>query len=325
VARRVGIASAVVLAVGAVVLAVAGMRSVPVVSGPIGDPQADVADHLGPEVRAMVRALSGGASPGSGDQLLERLAREMDERVGECMREKGFEYPPGLIVAEVRERKAAAYFVDDEGRTVPDPGFVAAYGYGIVAANLSLQGVEMGGRIPDDPPSPYDELEGLSAGEREAFMAALQGNVADPSLPSGADGCYGRAEQETMFGRVREAVSAVRIDYADEIADRMQSDPRLNDLQERWQRCMAERGFHFRWTPEILDDLWMRLRELDEADADFAAYRDLLDHEVRVATADLLKCGGGPLADRVYREVQAEIELGVLEEHASRYAALLEG
>lgn len=259
------------------------------------------------------------------DELIELrtdLVAEFEEYITVCMRREGFDYPFGLISGALDVD--VPLHVDDEGRSVPDPQYVAMFGYGIVASILHSKGVAVGGRIPDAPVGPYDAFMDLSAIEEHEFLLALEGHRHDSSLPEDVLGCSGSARRATDFGRIWMAANELQFRFQEEMDERLAADPRIIKLEQDWQKCIAGHGFRAKWSPDLFGEIWVKLRRLAEASAPVEEYFMLLEYEKQMAKVDIVLCGGGPIAEETFNAVQREIELGIVEENAGWFLSILE-
>ncbi len=250
------------------------------------------------------------------EALMASMSNELETRIAECMVEEGFAYPLGFVTEEDSGAERPV-FVDEFGNSVPDEDFVARFGYGITAAAMYVQGFDVGGgKVPEPGLGLNGSFAQMSADVQKAFLVALRGNRFDPALPEDEIGCYGEALADTDYGLIRSALSRVRLEQRSEINARLDADERLIELQRRWQDCVTSHGFKASWTPDLVDSIWQRLRELEERKGSEAEYRELLESEKAMAVVDLTECGGGPIADALYDQVRREIEFALLAENS---------
>lgn len=185
---------------------------------------------------------------GSNEEF-EDEQRRVEEFIAECMAGKGFEYEPYV-----------PDFGDVEFREEDQLEYARRNGFGVTLAygNPEYDGYEDGASEDEDPNSDY--VSGLSESEMTAYYEALDGTPeemaeyetteTDPetgetyTVVEGAGaGCRGDAQREVTGDR--DAAYTAMGPLWEEIAERVEADPRTAELEAEWSSCMADAGFDF--------------------------------------------------------------------------------
>ena len=206
----------------------------------------------------------------------EQQEREVQELVATCMAEEGWDYTP---------------FIPDFGDTVFfGPGedleqdeWVEQYGFGISTFFLE----EINGEFesfeefdPEDDPN-YVYREALSPSEQEAYDRALYGDFdfdeSDITYDEDGNeiypewepsGCYNlSAEQVYNFGNSEdlEAVYQELEPLYEELYERIEADPRIANMRDGWNGCMADAGYTFTDEEEMYMSIEERMEPFWEA------------------------------------------------------------
>ncbi len=200
------------------------------------------------------------------DENTDYRAQEMEiqQQIAECMAAEGFDYIP-FVPSDVGGGFAFDEF--DEGE------YVKTYGFGV--STWVVQEAEMfeGGDPGEDPwaNDPNQEIvEAMDEFEREEYYRVLYGGEPDiimntPQEEIDAmseeemmafydeayanwmpDGCQNVAYEEAYGGG--EADMAFWEEFGEDFEDmysRVDSDPRIVELQSNWSACMADKGYDY--------------------------------------------------------------------------------
>ncbi len=248
---------------------------------------------------------------GSAETEAERAAARryevaVAEAIAECMRRQGFEY----VVAP-----PAPSAVDDPvtaGESlVRQEAWVAQYGYGIAtrfpAASLDAEQLRAFLEGGEDPDPTALMLQVMSAEERAAWNAAVDTCEADAlsSTPPPSDLPAGTADP-ALF----EAIN--------EMNDRIVHDPRYRSADDRWRRCMQERGWEFRDHREaqeaVVDRLWHVLELLVTDDPTAEDELGSVQSFERSLAGDDFACYRGEVLP-VQRAVEREYQERFIQQH----------
>lgn len=155
------------------------------------------------------------------------------EAVATCMHDRGFDY-----VAWDPQRSLV------RSLTIVDGGSdrrVSRYGFGISTGWLDQRSVgpDLVGRAPS-PPAPGDEVDpndeisgALGRSELARYQTALYGNTGRP----GSGGCID--EGEARYRNPKLLVVSEFGDELDEMEDRIRSDPRMVEAEQKIEDCPA--------------------------------------------------------------------------------------
>ena len=191
----------------------------------------------------------------------ERRAQEL---TAVCMAGEGFEYVPFASGANIQVRVLAA---PDDEESVRQNGFGITTGYG-----TEEQG---GSEMEEDPNDAI--VAAMSESEREAYLEALFGppEVDDSGVERrggnfrrifGGDGggCLGQAYAEVM-GAMMKFVQTMA-PALQEMNQRLQADPRVEEANRAWSVCMGERGYTYESQDEVfryaLTEIRQRFEEI---------------------------------------------------------------
>lgn len=296
------------------------------------------------------------------DDYIEQ-ERQIERSVQECMQKQGFEYNP-------RDVSDDNFFGGGmwPGEDLSEEEYAAQYGFGM---STTFDDSFFGGFESDEMDEYVDPngelMEAMSDGERDAWQLALYGKQPDfdeetgmPIDPEtgepsedyfygGPSGCFGEA-QEAIYGSF-DSMMALDDEFQ-ELYDRIEADPRIAEISEKWASCMAEAGFTFTSTQDMYDSMSTDFNELqneifssfgpgpgfDEAEMETMTDAELealfappslteeqearlaviQEEEIKLAVANQA-CDQG--ADEIYMTVSAEYELQFIEDNR----ALLEG
>jgi hypothetical protein len=267
-------------------------------------------------------------------------AREakVQEAVRTCMKAQGFDYVP-VDPSQGGMQVRVAFGSDGPGGD--DPEFRKTKGYGIST------GLTDG---PASPPSqssdPNQKIrEGLSEADQVAYEAALHGAEAAEQLkqngdgpnfvirrdvagsssssdggPSEDQGCFGKAQQETPGGPKGLGNSL------QELQQRIDGDPRLVTVNQKWASCMAKAGFaSFEKPQDIIGYLIGKMQTLtgstgdgisidSTTNIDQTALSQLQQEELAIARADV-DCAEQTGRAKIAKQVTDEAQQRFLDEH----------
>lgn len=266
----------------------------------------------------------------------EVLFSAVEERLAECMADRGFRYEAMALQESAGE---------ELGRSVmevrqQDPDEVV--GYGFSEWNAAQQPVRVGGgdtaesvsgevelEVAADPTDPnawvdelpeeekqawYEALGGLSAPEEEKESVTVAGGITkwapDACLSKGEEAVYGPlADWYRAFYMVTEELPI-------EAELRLMADPVVADAIESWQSCMAEAGFEFSDFRDPIRRLQVRFPLGTDAAESVAA-------EAEMAPVDA-RCFQAADLPEVLGDAQREVEAELLAEHEGVVAAYVE-
>jgi len=252
-------------------------------------------------------------------------ARERERQTADCMREKGFEYIP-QDASQITGFSGPPQDEFEPG----SPEWINKYGFGISTQRFSQSMVGDLVGSPDeqffgpsedfvDPNQEY--VEGLTAGEREAYQEALNGQLPDfgPEGPSqGPDedwrpsGCRFAAFEDienSNIGRFYQAFG----DELQTMRERIQADSRVISFNAEVAACVAEEGLTWDGIENVYQQFEPRLNQL-QASA-FSSTRDpfeeagldpetMSERELREFYIEMSRLSPDQLA--ILAEIQAE-------------------
>lgn len=236
---------------------------------------------------AFLRRSGGGGGFGSLDTDEIQAEQQLIEiETQKCMQAQGFEYVP----EQVTDGPALFNAAGDQGLSAED--YAATEGFGISTRFDELFSGDV--VIEEAAESGNDQLlAAMSEGEAEAWQIALQGEpperdeqgrIIDPET----------GEVQQGRGRVRggcegEAETTVRGDLTqlgdlsaawEQLQDRVESDPRITEINRDWASCMLDGGFDY--------------ADADEARSDFESqFRPLMRSWAQAARGDDAEAGPG--------------------------------
>lgn len=213
------------------------------------------------------------------------------ELVAQCMTEQGFEYEP----VPAQERMAGAF--GDAYQLAPAE-FAERYGYGVT----TLDPADGDGFV-----DPNQQLrDALPADQQAAYDRALWGE--DGCQPRASAEVYGQpAERDEGFGQFDGLVAEIG-----ELYRRIETDPRLDQANQRWAGCMAAAGYPGLSHPDdARQSVHDRLAELPDRPAETEA--DVRAYELAIAPVDHA-CQQEHLAGP-HREVTVELEQEFVDTH----------
>ena len=189
-----------------------------------GDDGATAHPPLAGGASPLEQALGISFDPTSAGGSLESENRRIEEAVAECMKAQGFEYTPNTA-------GVVAF------GTATDP---ATEGFGITTGFDQL----IGGDGAADPNQ--ERLAEMDPAQRQAYEQALYGDFPDPGETTSGPvafepgGCYGEAFADSAF-----SVFDTLGPDLEALAERVQADPRVVELDRAWAECMGEKGYEF--------------------------------------------------------------------------------
>lgn len=263
--------------------------------------------------------------------------RDLEEKVEECMTEKGFEYYPNVSEGEAN-KLAEAY-------SLPDDEFAEQYGYGISTLMFTDDSDE---EANDNPNQEY--RDSLSAQAQEEYDQALHGDMTSFATsesdgegavtagpPEDADfGCYGDAADEIYGPRDEGSATDPFLEFDSlmddlfQLGERVKADPRVAEATDAWRNCMADAGHpDFENVSEPEQQVFQRMNELrgtlapddaeagiappEEDDIDPEALAELQEFELELAQADYT-CKDDHY-NEVAHDVSRELEQEFVEQH----------
>lgn len=186
----------------------------------------------------------------------ERRAQEL---TAVCMASEGFAYVPFASGGNIQVRVVGA--PDDEAS-------VRQNGFGISTGYESEE--QRGSEVEEDPNETI--VAAMSESEREAYLEALYGppEVDDSGEERregnfrrifGGDGggCLGEAYAEVM-GAMMSFVQTMA-PALQEMNQRLQADPRVEEATRAWSACMAERGYRYESQDEVFMYAFIEIRQ----------------------------------------------------------------
>jgi hypothetical protein len=223
----------------------------------------------------------------SRDGILERQTR-VEGQIRDCMKAQGFDYNPVDPFAQQQALTGKARLTDEE--------FIKQFGYGIST---------LFGRASRQSDPNERIRSSLTAADRAAYDRALGGDNPRATFAEAVDsgdfselgGCTKQAS-EAVFGG--SAVLSALVEKLDELDSQILEDQRMVRAEEKWSRCMREKGYRYGDPGEVEGDLEKRFQELmgvgvrpgasappdPGTSYDRAALADLQREEVRIGTAD---------------------------------------
>ncbi len=262
----------------------------------------------------VVTACGGVSVPGTqGAQLEEfgltqaELVAKVDDveaRIESCMQDAGFDY----VAADWPTVKGAMDDYDS-GPGLSDEEFTAQYGYGVsTRPDTPAVSVGLG-------PTNASLLEGLSDGDRQAYLFALLGENPGWTFAIGLE----EEDFSPLDGCSAEAVAAVfsiaELDpsYVNPVDAKVDNDPRVVEAIGKWRDCVQAAGFGpFDHPDDPQDEVTERFmglvgdRSIDELAADEAALLAELQGYERAVAVAAEACDDthvAPVADAVEEEV----------------------
>ncbi len=275
-------------------------------------------------------------------------ARQMEQRVqelvAECMAEQGFEYVP--------------YVPNMDGMGFNEADYVDEFGFGM-ATQVLVDDAEMQRRMEEEMGADPNQaiVEAMTEQERQAYNDALWGPQPeiDPETMSEEE-IQAAFENFQPTGCMAEAQDAVYNQQAameffnrfgpdlEEQFSRIESDPRIQGLNDQWAACMKDKGYDDFTQPSdaelyiarqleaigVITDLEIGpngemmgfgMEGIQPDDPRRSQIEAIADEEVALAKASL-ECS--KLFAEVYEEVQREYEQRFIEEHRAELEAFRE-
>jgi hypothetical protein len=253
------------------------------------------------------------ASPAAKAEQFTRI----EEHKARCMREKGWEYTPGVYTAEDVANSPSFASIAELYRDEVERR--REHGYGISLQDPAAAPQPEPATGPTEPNSRY--VESLSEEEQERYWEDLAGD----------DGGCLEAAWNAVVGEEEIEADARRDAVITELYTAYEEDERVLRLQQRWADCMREAGYPFASREDANEHLSSRYAALtgdgpgteeqeaaeDGAEAstttrpvDPAALRALQEEELAIARADVA-CEE-PLMDETV-EIIEELERRVQE------------
>ncbi len=264
-----------------------------------------------------------------------RQEQRVQELVAQCMADQGFEYIP-----YVPNQDAFGSFDEAD--------YVSEFGFGL-ATQILIDESEMERRFEEEMAQDPNRaiVEAMNPQEQQAYDTALYGEPPDidPETMSEDEidayfqdyvpsGCMAEAQNEVYNQGAAEEFFRQFGDALDEQFRSIESDPRIQGLEERWAACMKDKGYDVtkRTDPElsivrrleaigVVTDLEVGpegelmgygMEAVEPDDPRRSQIQAIADEEIALATASY-ECSK-EFAD-VYQEVQQEYEQKFIEQH----------
>lgn len=193
--------------------------------------------------------------------------RAQEEKVAECMRELGFEYTPV-------DYGDFAFFGAADDLDPSSREWAETYGLGMSTFAFNQDSFEEG--IEDEFVDPnQDYVEGLSPSAQDAYYEALYGPQTDfgeydeedgavAIEAFGPQGCQGEAFEATSSFAGLDQLYTQFGDQLDDLYERVEADPRMRDVSDRWVTCMGEAGYSYNAPDDMYDDISSQMDVLFE-------------------------------------------------------------
>jgi hypothetical protein len=216
------------------------------------------------------------------------LQSRVENAIGACMKEQGFEYVPVDPFAQQQALTGKARLSDED--------FIKEFGYGI--STLFGRG--------NTQADPNERIRAsLGAADRAAYDRALGGDNPGATFSEAVDsgdfselgGCTKEATDKAFGGT---ATLTSLVGKLDELDERIVQDQRMVNATEKWAVCMKDQGFSYEEPDAIDEDITRRFKAIvgsgtrpgatKPADSgvkvDTAALTNLQREEVKIANAD---------------------------------------
>lgn len=228
------------------------------------------------DAESLADFLGGGIAFSDDPEAAQAEARQVDadiqERIRQCMAEQGFEYLP------VIPPEGAFTFAAGDQRE-----FAETQGFGIT----TWFGTETEFETGDEWVDPNQErIDAMSESEQAAYYEALHGSPGDQEMITEVDpdtgeeltysegfggGCSGEVYEEVYGDQQRQTELWGQLGPAlDEMYQRVEADPRIVAVNERWSACMAGAGHDYTsrsdMYEQVFTDLQARFDEIVGAD-----------------------------------------------------------
>ena len=287
--------------------------------------------------------------PENAEEQFRQQERDAQEKIATCMAEQGFEYVPYVL----NEEEIFFGGVDSQEE------FVEQYGLGITYDILfeqpGFEDEELPPEIANDPN--YAIREELSPEEGEAYDRVLYGEEPDIDFESMSEeeideffqsfefgGCYNTAYDELFNDEASQAFYEQFGSDLEAMYQRVESDPRIADMEANWSACMLEEGYQFTDEQDASIFILRRLEEVGaiselEVDPDgfgygysgeniepgsaaYLAAEKILVEEIAIAKASMT-CQGD--VGEVFQEVFQEYEQAFIEENRAALEQFRDG
>ena len=232
-----------------------------------GEEPQSLADYLGPGTGA--GRGNGGAGFAADDDQATEEQRLIQQSIQKCMQAQGFTYIPEDVGDGLQ------LFLATQNQGVSAADYAATEGFGI---STRFDVILEGDFDFDESSDPNDEhLATLSDGEADAWELALQGEPPQRNAqgqlidPETGEVLQGNRPGQAAGGCRLVAQTEVRgaaIDLAgleDDLAaleERIESDPRVAEIQRDWVDCMSAQGFDYSDEREARADINSQVRPL---------------------------------------------------------------
>lgn len=189
--------------------------------------------------------------------------RAQEELVGECMRNLGFEYTPV-------DYGSFAFFGAADDLDPSSREWAETYGLGM--STFAFDEATLGEGIEDEFVDPNQEyVEGLSDSARDAYYEALYGpqNFSELDTENETEitsfepmGCQGEAFVATSSFAGLDTLYAEFGDQLEDLYERVEADPRMREVSDRWVTCMGEAGYTYNEPDDMYEDISSQMDEL---------------------------------------------------------------
>lgn len=263
--------------------------------------------------------------------------QQVQEAIRDCMAAEGFEYVPYVPSDD-------AFFVGPE----TEEEFAKEYGLGI-APDLLRQG-----EFDEEAMQEYEDanpntaiVNAMDQAEQQEYYRVLYGDEPDIDFETATeeeidaayrdyrpDGCEPNAYEAVYDSAASEAFYEEFGQAMEENYARVETDPRIVELEQRWSSCMADEGYDFASQQDATVSILRQLEEvgaitdleidpegfgwgygsegIEPGSAKEAAVQAIADEEIEIALASLA-CREG--FEEVYQEVYQDAEARFIEEH----------
>jgi hypothetical protein len=205
----------------------------------------------------------------------ERQAGEkvFQEAIAACMKRQGWTYVP-----------VVTSWIAPEQLVTTDARLAKAWGYGIsTPIGAEKEFAALAGDPPINPNRKY--IESLTDTEKATYSKDLGGPEQRNERPFQFRGCMLAGEKAAA--KVSKLFDPIEKRKATKINNRIRKDPDVKAALDAWKTCLANAGFRFSNSRQLIQELEKRLTIVKGNQATIAKTLPALqDFERRVATAD---------------------------------------
>lgn len=175
---------------------------------------------------------------------IQRLARQQQEAIASCMKQKGFEYK----VVGLGE------FADVVGDSLDPEKFADKYGYGVTTL---INPDKVGKAAEVDANAAI--LAKMSAGQAKAYNKALTGSEQSKGGLLTPGGCVGESTKKLFSSLIKLQALGPKFE---EIQQRVNNNPKVLAGMKKWAACMKEAGYTYRTDADPAPALQKELQAL---------------------------------------------------------------